>query len=158
MKKASDRSKRRNRGGASASAGAFETYTEREVWSQRFKSWRLFDTGLPRLPRDGETMEGPQRWVNMREHLPLLVALFAGMHIDGVKKALKGFKDSFDNDKQLPDILILSGPPGSGNNDRNRFNIWIFVQFIVYICRISPLLFLLIPDTIYVLFALSYTF
>ncbi len=110
-----DRSRgRRGRGSTSSSASTFETYAEREIWSQRFKSWRLYDTSLPRLPREGESMEGAHRWVNMKEYLPLLVSLFAGMHIDGVKKALKGFKDSFDNDKQLPDILIISGPQGSG--------------------------------------------
>ena len=96
--------------------GAFEPYVEKEVWSQRHKLWRKFETKLARTPDEGETMEGARRWVAKKEHMPLTTSSFLGNHNDGCMKALRSFKDTLENDKVLPDCVIINGPSGTGKS------------------------------------------
>ena len=112
----------RGRGSGSSSSdtqsldGTYEPYVEKEVWSQRHKLWRKFETKLARIPDEGETMEGVHRWVAKKEHMPLTTGSFLGNHNDACMKALRSFKDTFENDKVLPDCVIINGPSGTGKS------------------------------------------
>jgi len=90
----------------------YEVYAERTIWSPRFKGWIKFVVKKPRLPKPADG----QSWVDNFTGRPATLSHLSGEFVASTTRSLVTFADQFDSTKNLQDLMILYGPPGSGKS------------------------------------------
>jgi hypothetical protein len=103
----------KGRKGKVQAPGQFEVYADRTIWSQRYKGWKKYAVKKPRLPSDSDKTEN---WIKNFVGRPSVFTALIGNFNDGAVRSLTTFVDQFDSTKNLQDLLIISGPSGSGKS------------------------------------------
>lgn len=85
-------------------------YAEREIWSGRFRGWTRYDVKKPRLPNDGDKAD----WIESCRGRPTTLNGLLGKTSDAACRTLQQYVNQFEGSKNLQDLAIISGPPGSG--------------------------------------------
>jgi len=89
----------------------FPLYCEKNLWSQTFFAWKIYDIKRTRVPKLKE-----DRLVDMHGNMPVDLTSFIGTHNDDCMKTLIIMKETFEDSKSFPHLLTLVGPSGSGKS------------------------------------------
>jgi len=90
---------------------AVESYSEKNYWSLDNKLWKKYEVKKPRLPSDDLDKD---RW---NEKLyPSGFHGFIGSHNDEIVTCMKDVCEELANEGKFPNVLIVSGPDGSGKS------------------------------------------
>lgn len=106
-------------------------YAERELWSPQFALWTRFHVVKPRLPT---AQDSTVRWVDQPANSPKAFSAFIGSHLKDFFDALDLWCVKFEENRSLPEVMAVSGPPGSGKSAAAR----IFVQRLVDDMNLNP--------------------
>ena len=101
-----------------------EVYSERTIWSPRFKAWKKFAVKKPRLP----TPVDKDNWVNTFLGRPPAFTQVGGTYLDSACRSLMNFTDQFESTKNLQDLVLICGPAGSGKSMLSQ----LFIQELLY--------------------------
>ena len=81
-----------NKGKAKKAAddGEMGTYSERTIWSQRFKGWKRYEVKKPRVVREEDRTKN---WIQTFHGRPTTFGGLIGNHLDSVQRTLQTFVD-----------------------------------------------------------------
>jgi DNA polymerase III delta prime subunit len=99
-------------------------YAERELWTLLNSLWKRYCVYKPRLP-DGN--DETQRWADLPDNSPRAFNGFIGNHNDEFFAQLNSLFTIYENNFQIPEIMIITGPSGSGKSSIMK----IFVQKLI---------------------------
>lgn len=90
-------------------------YSYRNIWSISYPQWKLYEVKLPRLPTIEDNFE-KNRWVENFELSPKDFNQFIGNTYSECFTFINKILETFYSTKNLPEILFISGPSGSGKS------------------------------------------
>lgn len=99
-------------------------YAEREIWSCRFALWDRYHVEKPRQPNE---QDRNTRWINWSINAPKSFNGYVGNHNAEFFGGMTSHIDHFGLNHNLPEVLIICGPSGSGKSSAGK----IFVQKLV---------------------------
>ena len=92
-------------------------YAEREIWSPQYAQWKRYRVHMPRLPDENDSNH---QWIDLTANTPRTFSIYTGNHNQEYFNHLTNYAEIFDQTKNLPDALVITGPGGSGKSSSIR--------------------------------------